>query len=241
MKKFLSTVAVVYFLLAVVVFICWMNLISYITAGNLIKTKIYIFIYVLWNTCLLSSFSSLCFYVTIDCTMLFSASTFFLLYLFIFFLTEVYLNYQYLFESLREQQLRGILLNMYVFNLKNVTKLCSLLATFGNTQETFQHGLNVFFRVVWYRDVGQCKIKVETTLCMPVLKFATLNNVKSTLSISTLKLKTLDNAETILLFSTYSFITLINVETTLWIWLFSKSWKEQKNNFELQKKDDALD
>ena len=173
--------------------------------------------------------------------MLFSASTFFLLYLFIFFLTEVYLNYQYLFESLREQQLRGILLNMYVFNLENVTKLCSLLATFANTQETFQHGLNVFVRVVWYRDVGQCKIKVETTLCMPVLKFATLNNVKSTLSISTLKLKTLDNAETILLFSTYSFITLINVETTLWIWLFSKSWKEQKNNFELQKKDDALD
>ena len=120
--------------------------------------------------------------------------------------------------------------------LKNITKLCSLLATFASTQETIQHGLNVFVRVIWYRDVGQCQINFETTLCMPVLKFTRLNNVTSTLPISTLKLKTLDNVETMLLFSTYSFITLINVETTLWIWPFSKSWKEQKSNFELKKK-----
>ena len=62
LKKHLSTVALVCFLLIVLVFVCWMNLISYITAGNLIKTKIYIFIYVLWNTYLLSSFSSLFFF-----------------------------------------------------------------------------------------------------------------------------------------------------------------------------------
>ena len=35
------------FLLAALFFVCRVNLLSYITAGNLIKTKIYIFIYVL--------------------------------------------------------------------------------------------------------------------------------------------------------------------------------------------------
>ena len=56
------------------------------------------------------------------------------------------LIYQDLLESLRKQQLRGVLLNIYVFNLINFTKLCSLLATFVNTQETFQRGLNVVVR-----------------------------------------------------------------------------------------------
>ena len=112
------------------------------------------------------------------------------------------LFYQYFFESLRKQQLRGILLNIYVFNLIHFTKLCSLFAIFVNTQETFQRGLNVVV-------------------------------------ISMLILTTSDDVKTMLLFSTSSFITLINVETTMRIWLISKSWKEQKNIFELQKKDDS--
>ena len=41
-KKLLSTAAHMCFLLVVLAFVCWMNLISYITAGNLI-TKIYTF------------------------------------------------------------------------------------------------------------------------------------------------------------------------------------------------------
>ena len=49
--------------------------------------------------------------------------------------------YQYLLESLQKQQLRIILLNIYVFSLINFTKLCSLLATFVDTQEDFQRGL----------------------------------------------------------------------------------------------------
>ena len=53
------------------------------------------------------------------------------------------LFYQYLFESLQRQQSRGLLLNIYVFNLINFTKLCSLLAIFFNIQETFQRGLNI--------------------------------------------------------------------------------------------------
>ena len=63
-KKVTSTVAIVFFLLAALAFACWMNLISYITAANLTKTNIYIFVYVLWNTNT-SSFSSLFSDVTI--------------------------------------------------------------------------------------------------------------------------------------------------------------------------------
>ena len=125
---------------------------------------------------------------------------------------------------------------MYVFNLINFTKLCRLLATFFNTQKTFQRCLKVVVRVIWLRDVGQYRINVETTLCMYTLKFTTLNNVTLTLSISTLILTTLDNAETMLLFWTSSFTTLINVETTFCIWPFSKSWKEQKNILSFKKK-----
>ena len=136
--------------------------------------------------------------------------------------------YQYLFETLRKQQLRGILLNTYVFNLINFTKLFSLLVIFVNIQETFQHGLNILVSVIWRRDIRQYQIKVEISLGMSgsALKFSTLNNVKSKLLISTLILTTLDNVETMLFFATSSFITLINVEATLWIWLFSKSSKE---------------
>ena len=131
---------------------------------------------------------------------------------------------------------------MYVFNLIIITKSCRLLAIFFNTQKTFQRCLNVVVvMVIWLRDVGQYWINVETTLCMYRLKFTTLNNRRLTLSISTLILTTLDNVETMLLFWASSFTTLINIETTFWIWPFSKSWKEQKNIFELQKKGDSFD
>ena len=71
------------------------------------------------------------------------------------------------------------------------------------------------------------QINVETTLCFSTLKFTKLSNVESTLSISKLIWTTLDNVGITLLFSSTSFTTLINVETTLWIWPFTKSWKEQ--------------
>ena len=146
------------------------------------------------------------------------------------------LFYKNLFKSWRKQHWRGILLNMYVFNLINFTKLCSLLATFFNSQQMFQHCLNVVVRLIWHCSVGQCQIKVETALCMSILKFTTLNNVESVLSISVLILTILDNLETMLLFSMPSFTALINVELMLRIWQYSKSWKEQKNIFEPQKK-----
>ena len=70
------------------------------------------------------------------------------------------LSYQYLFESLGNQQLGDILLNIYVFYLINFTKLCSLLATFVNTQKTFQSSLNVSVRVIWPRDIKQYQSNV---------------------------------------------------------------------------------
>ena len=68
------------------------------------------------------------------------------------------------------------------------------------SQQTFQRGFNVVFRLIWRRDITQRQINIETTLCT-----STLNNVESTLYISTLIWTTLDN-----------------VETTLWIWRFEK-------------------
>ena len=144
-------------------------------------------------------------------------NVFFLFLLFFFKLLKPKLFYQYLFKSLQKQQLTGILLNMYVFNLVNFTNLCRLLATFFNTQKTFQRCPNLVVRVIWLHNVGQYQINVETMLCVYTLKFTTLNNVTLTSSISTLILTTLDNAETMLFF--------VNVETTfcICIWPFSKS------------------
>ena len=176
-----------------------MNLISNIIAANLIKAKIHIFIYALWNTYFLSSFSSLLFLFV-----------FFFCLIFDFFKPKLF--YQYLFESSRKQQLRGILLNIHIFNLINSKKLCISSATFFNSQETFQCNLDVVVRVIRRLDIRLYQINVETTLCMSTLKFTTLNNFKAT--ISTLVLTTLDNIETMLLFSTSSFITLINFKTT---------------------------
>ena len=178
------------------------------------------------------------FYLTLP-LFFFPVCTFFLFYLFIFFKLKLF--HQYLFESLRKQQLRNILLNIYVFNLIKFTKLCSLLVTFVNTQKTFQCCLNVAVRVICHRDVGQCQINVETTLYMWMLKFTPLNNIKSTLFISTLILTTLDKVETMLLLSMSSFLTLINVEAKLWIWSFFKKWKEEKNILELAEKNDSFD
>ena len=70
-------------------------------------------------------------YICLFChqTMFFSTSTFFLVFFFFNFVKPK-LFYQYLCESFRKQQLRGTLLNMYVFNLVDFTKLCRFLATF---------------------------------------------------------------------------------------------------------------
>ena len=105
--------------------------------------------------------------------MFFFLSLLFICFIFYFFKTKILLFYQYFFEILRKQQLSGILLNIYVFNLINFTALCSLLATFFNIQETYQRCLNVVARVIWRLDVGQCQINVETTLCMSTSRFTT--------------------------------------------------------------------
>ena len=131
---------------------------------------------------------------------------------------------------------------MYVFKLINFTKLSSLLGACVNTQKTFQRCPNVAVRVIWRRDVRQCHINVEATLCMSTLKFITLNNVKSTLSISTLILTTLDNVETMLLFSTSSFTTLINVETKVVnMTIFKKLNRAKKYFWASKKKDNSFD
>ena len=80
----------------------------------------FIYLYI-WNTYLLSSFSSLFF------TLPLIRERFFLCLFFQFFfkLFKQKLFYQYLLGSLRKQQLRDILLNIYFFNLINFTKLFS--------------------------------------------------------------------------------------------------------------------
>ena len=102
---------------------------------------------------------------------LFRKCFFLLLVFFCFFFFDFVkpkLFYQYLFESLQKQQLRGILLNMYVFNFINFTKLCRLLATFFNTQKTYQSCLEVAVRVIWLPSVGQYQINVkQRCVCTP--------------------------------------------------------------------------
>ena len=120
------------------------------------------------------------------------------------------------------------MLNMYVFNLITFTKLCSLLATFFSTQQTLRRCLKIVVRVIWRRDFGQCQINVE----IYNVEQRRINIVYFNVDIN--------NVETMLLFWASSFTTLINVETKFWIWSFSKSWKEQKNIFELQKNEDSL-
>ena len=88
----------------------------------------------------------------------FSCFVFFFWYIFNNFVKPK-LFYQYLFESLQKQQLRSIVLNIHVFNLINFTKLCSLLVTFLNTQQTFQRCHNVV--VEWY-DVTTSNIVKPT-------------------------------------------------------------------------------
>ena len=128
-KKLLSTVALVYFLLAVLVFVCWMNLISYVTTRNFIKTKMYLFF--MYHEILIYWVLLAHFFLTLSSLRQFFFSVF------IFNFIKPKLFYQYLYEILRKEQLRGILLNTYVLNMVNVTKLCSLSATFFKTQQTF--------------------------------------------------------------------------------------------------------
>ena len=171
---------------------------------------------------------------------------FFCLYFFpVFFLNSFKpkLIYHYLSKSLRKQQLKGILLNLYVFNLINFTKLCSLLATFFDAQQIFQRCLIVVGRVYYVAtsDNAKSTLKQRCVCQRWNLKRSLFQiYVESMFSISTLILTTLDYVEKMLLFSTSSFKTLIGVETTLWTWPFSKSWKEQEKINEPQKKDDLF-
>ena len=126
---------------------------------------------------------------------------------------------------------------MYVFHLRNFTKLFSFLAIFFNLSTLSQRCCKGDM-TSWRQTMSNQR---WNNLSMSKLKFTMLSNVESTLFISTLILTTLDNVESVLLFSTSNFITLINVKTALWIWPFSKSWKEQKAIFKLQKKDDSFD
>ena len=49
-KKFLSMVAILCFLLVVLAFVCWLNLISYINAGIWLKPKfLYLYMYYEWD------------------------------------------------------------------------------------------------------------------------------------------------------------------------------------------------
>ena len=41
------------------------------------------------------------------------------------------------------------------------------------SQQTFQRRFNVVFKLIWRRDVAQCQINVETSVCMSTLKFTT--------------------------------------------------------------------
>ena len=144
MRKLFPTVPPVCFLLVVLVFVCWMNLMSYITVGNLIKTKyLYMYYEILIYWVFLAHYSFTLPLIR-QCFSLFLL--FFLFSFLLFFKPKLF--YLYLFESLQKQQLRGILLNICVFNLKNFTKLCSFLATFVNTQETFQCNLDVVVRLI---------------------------------------------------------------------------------------------
>ena len=120
-----------------------MNLISYITAGNLIKIKINVFIYVLWNTYLLRSFNSLSFMLLLQWFFLFAL---FFVFIFIFFKPKWF--YQYLLS-----------IPINVFNLINFTKLCRLLATIVNTQETFKSDLNVVLG--WYEVKTSDKVQLK--------------------------------------------------------------------------------
>ena len=96
-----------------------------LTAGNLIKIKIYIHIYV----CSMNINRLIAHF---PLTLPLSRQCFFLLLFFSVFFSNFFkpnLFDQCLFKSLRKQQLRRILLNMYVFKLISFNKLCSHLAT----------------------------------------------------------------------------------------------------------------
>ena len=84
--------------------------------------------------------------------------------------------------------------------------LCNikLVVNLRTGQQTFQRCFIVVFRLIRRRDVEQCRVNVETTLCISILEFTTPNNVESTLCISTLIWTKSDNVETTLPFSTSS-------------------------------------
>ena len=74
------------------------------------------------------------------------------------------LSYQHLFENLRKQQLRGILLNMYVFNLIRFSKLSRFLVIFFDIQQTFQRFLHIVVNLIRLCDVQKYQTNVENNI-----------------------------------------------------------------------------
>ena len=99
------------------------------------------------------------------------------------------------------------------------------------SQETFQRCFNVFFWLIWHRNVEQCQINVETTFFISKSEYTALSEINSMTCVSTLIWTTLDNVKITFLFSTSSFATFINFQTTLWKPPFSKWAKRITSNW----------
>ena len=159
---------------------------------------------------------------------------FFLFLVFFCFIFYIQYLYQYLFESLRKQQLRGTLLNIYVFNLINFTILCSLLATFFNTQENFQCSLNVAVTVIW-RDNVKATLK-QHCVCQRWNQ-RQINVVYFNVDINNVRQRR-NNA---VIFNVEFHNVNQRQNNVMNMNFFKKVEKSKKNIFELQKKDDSFD
>ena len=109
--------------------------------------------------------------------------------------------HQYLLKRLRKQQWRDILLNMYFFDLINLTKLFSYLATFVNTQETFQQCLDVIVRMT--SDIVKSTLK-QHCVCQ-------CWNLQRQIDVACFNFDIFD-VQTMLLFSKSSYTTLIHFQ-----------------------------
>ena len=149
-----------------------------------------------------------------------------------FFFFKPKLFYQYLFESLQKEQLRGILLNIYIFNLIILNN--ALLATFINNQETFQRGPKVVFGVIWRCDVGQSQINIETTLKFTNVQQHQINVVYFNTDFNNVRQRQSNAVSFNVEFHNVD-QHWNNVKMTIF-----KKLKRAKKNFELQKKDDSI-
>ena len=93
-------------------------------------------------------------------------------------------------------------------------------------QQTSQRFFDVLFRLMWRRDIGQCQINVETTLCTKCwnLQCWAMSNQRC---LFRRLIWTLVKVETTLSFLTSISSTLGYVEIALWIWPFVKKIKNK--------------